>query len=49
MTNPDLHLSAEHQLVEDEVGLLEVEDDVELADGSEVLVQHLHVPYEAQE
>jgi len=39
-----LHLSAEHQLVEDEVGLLEVEDDVELADGSEVLVQHLHVP-----
>ena len=45
--NSDLHLSAEHELVEDEVGLLEVEDDVQLADGAEVLVQHLHVPKEA--
>ena len=44
VTNSDLHLSAEHELVEDEVGLLEVEDDVQLADGAEVLVQHLHVP-----
>jgi hypothetical protein len=33
-----LHLSGQQQLIEDKVGLLEVEDDVELADIAVVLV-----------
>jgi hypothetical protein len=38
-----LHLAGQQQLVEDEVGLLEVEDDVELADVAVVLVHLLDV------
>ncbi len=39
-----LHLARQQQLVEDEVGLLEVEDDVELAHVAVVLVHLLHEP-----
>jgi hypothetical protein len=38
-----LQLPCHDELVEDEVGLLKVEDDVELAHGAKVLVKHLHV------
>ena len=38
-----LHLAGQQQLVEDEVGLLEVEDDVELAHVAVVLVHLLDV------
>ena len=38
-----LHLARQQQLVEDEVGLLEVEDDVQLADVAVVLVHLLDV------
>ena len=38
-----LHFSREQELIEDEVGLLEVEDDVELADVAVVLVHLLDV------
>lgn len=38
-----LHLAGQQELVEDEVGLLEVEDDVELADVAVVLVHLLDV------
>ena len=38
-----LHFSGQYELVKDEVGLLKVEDDVELADGAEVLVEDLDV------
>ena len=38
-----LHFSGDQQLVEDEVGLLEVEDDVELADITVVLVHLLDI------
>ena len=38
-----LHLACQQQLIEDEVGLLEVEDDVELADVAVVLVHLLDV------
>ena len=38
-----LHFSSDQQLVEDKVGLLEVEDDVQLADVAVVLVHLLNV------
>lgn len=38
-----LHLSGEQQLVQDEVGLLEIEDDVQLADVAVVFVHLLDV------
>jgi hypothetical protein len=38
-----LHLAGDEQLVEDEVGFLEVEDDVEFADVAVVLVHLLDV------
>ena len=38
-----LHFSGDQQLVEDEVGLLEVEDDVQLADVAVVLVHLLDI------
>jgi hypothetical protein len=38
-----LHLSGDQQLVEDEVGLLEVEDDVQLANVAVVLVHLLDI------
>ena len=38
-----LHLPGHDELVEDEVSLLKVEDDVQLADGAKVFVQHFHV------
>lgn len=38
-----LHLAGDEQLVEDEVGLLEVEDYVELADVAVILVHLLYV------
>jgi hypothetical protein len=38
-----LHLSGQQQLVEDEVCLLEVENDVQLADIAVILVHLLHV------
>ncbi len=44
-----LDLSGHDQLVKDEVGLLKVEDDVQLAHGAKVLVQHLHVPVDQLE
>ena len=39
-----LHLAPQHKLVQDEVGLLEVEDDVQFAHRAKVLVQYLYVP-----
>ena len=39
-----LDLARHDELVQDEVRLLEVEDDVQLAHGTEVLVQHLDEP-----
>ncbi|OMJ07669.1 hypothetical protein AYI69_g11372 [Smittium culicis] len=36
--------AAENEFVEDEVGLLEIEDEVELADVAEVLVESFDVP-----
>ena len=38
-----LHLARQQQLIEDEVGLLEVEDDVEFADVAVVFVHLLDV------
>ena len=38
-----LHFSGDQQLVEDEVGLLEVEDDVQLADVAVVFVHLLDI------
>merc|ERR1711953_1550985 len=38
-----LHLSAEEEFIEDEVGFFKIEDDVKLTDRSEIFVQHLHV------
>lgn len=38
-----LHFSGDQQLVKDEVGLLEVEDDVQLADVAVVLVHLLDI------
>ena len=38
-----LHFSGDQQLIQDEVGLLEVEDDVQLADVAVVLVHLLDV------
>jgi hypothetical protein len=38
-----LHLACQQELVEDEVGLLEVEDDVEFAHVAVVLVHLLYV------
>lgn len=38
-----LHLAAEHELVENEIRLLEVENDVQLAHGPKVLVEQFHV------
>ena len=38
-----LHFSGDQQLIQDEVGLLEVEDDVQLADVAVVLVHLLDI------
>ena len=38
-----LHLSAEEEFVEDEIGFFKVEDDVELTDRSEIFVQDLNI------
>ncbi|GMS79324.1 hypothetical protein PENTCL1PPCAC_1499 [Pristionchus entomophagus] len=44
-----LHFSSQKELIEDEVGLLEVEDDVQLAHTSEVLVQQFDVAVDSLE
>ena len=44
-----LHLSGEQALVEDSVDLVEVEDEVELADVAEVAVEHLDEEVDALE
>ena len=39
-----LHLPPKDELIKDEVSLLKVENNVELAHGSKVFVQHFHIP-----
>ena len=38
-----LHLSAEEEFIEDEVGFFKIEDDVKLTHGSEIFVQDLDI------
>ena len=38
-----LHFSSKYELVEYEVGLLKVENDVQLAYRAKIFVQHLHI------
>ena len=39
-----LHLPSQDKLIQYEVSLLKVEDDVQLADRSKILVQNLNIP-----
>ena len=40
-----LHFSTKDELIKDEVGLLKVENNVELTNRSKVFVEHFHIPY----